>query len=198
MQENRNKTENIGGRPKGSTVDHKEKILMELKRIWNNPNNKASDIIGAANLFADLKGLKIKNAPQENHTEIMKIEFTQNTTKPNEIKPLLNIENTCLNSHNEIKSDCPNSANENIVETNSNTLSDTQLDSEPVISSDTNEPTNKPAKNNLELYRERMKREKQEQQDRMKAMLAKVFPNEPTEQTLTDFDTDNPFDNTTA
>lgn len=66
------------GRPVGSPSNPKLKMLRQLKLIWSNSNNKASDVVAAANMYAELMGWKVKQSADKG-TDILKIEFIQDT-----------------------------------------------------------------------------------------------------------------------
>jgi len=50
------------------------KLLRELRKIWQNPKNKGSEICSAASLYAELQGYKLKTS-DTSEGAIMRIEF---------------------------------------------------------------------------------------------------------------------------
>lgn len=64
------------GRPKGSKTNGKNKILAQLHKIWGDLNkHKPSEVIAAANLYAELQGWKLRKPEVSDSGEVMKIEF---------------------------------------------------------------------------------------------------------------------------
>ena len=74
IQDTKKASINPTGRPK-NLPGERGRILCQLKKIWKNKNNKASEICSAASLYADLMGYKQKTSDSLGNKEILKIIF---------------------------------------------------------------------------------------------------------------------------
>ena len=89
-----NKPKKSPGRPRNESFNEKELLERRLKAIWSKvKGNKASEVISAASLYAELKGWKLKKPDMSENGEVLKIEFAKDEsmvvksiTKPPEKK----------------------------------------------------------------------------------------------------------------
>jgi hypothetical protein len=72
-------------REKVSQNDPKQLMLRRLKTIWRNPQNKPTDIVAAANMYAELKGWKVKAGEKGTEKGVAKIEFVQDDIPKNKM-----------------------------------------------------------------------------------------------------------------
>lgn len=72
-------------REKVSQNDPKQLMLRRLKTIWRNPQNKPTDIVAAANMYAELKGWKVKAGEKGTEKGVAKIEFVQDEIPKNKM-----------------------------------------------------------------------------------------------------------------
>jgi hypothetical protein len=77
--------EKSGQREKVSQNDSKQLMLRRLKSIWRNPENKPTDIVAAANMYAELKGWKVKAGDKGAEKGVAKIEFVQDDIPENKM-----------------------------------------------------------------------------------------------------------------
>jgi len=64
------------GRPPNNSFTEKETLERQLKKIWSNLKaHKATEVISAASLYAELRGWKVKKPEVNEEGEIMRIEF---------------------------------------------------------------------------------------------------------------------------
>jgi len=82
------------GRPKGSKKSEKDRLLYQLKKIWAyGKKHKAAEVIGAASLYAEIQGWKLKKPEVGENGEILKIEFAKDLpVKLKEDIPVIHID----------------------------------------------------------------------------------------------------------
>jgi hypothetical protein len=66
-----------GKKPKGE----KGRMLRELKGIWSNKDNKGSDVVASASLYAELMGWRIKTTNETTKQENIQVTFTKDAPK---------------------------------------------------------------------------------------------------------------------
>jgi len=162
------------GRPKGtqdSVEREKVKILKQLKRIWNDPNAKASDIIASASLFADITGQKAKYGTiNAKDGQVMRIEFgteifddTTPPTPPTEtvstLKPIIDDSSNVITP-----------TDSNIITKMPNEIANKMIVEPPMIKN-----------SNIFEFNDKRTKEIKDSKKRINSVIAKLFPEEPEE-----------------